>query len=191
MGAYFWRVSEVAITVTAMTEQLSTPDRIYYALSALRGWDAVLSLHRFHSPTDAWRVGRFVSSILLAADDDREPLAVSGRADDNGTGNLVVVYPEFIVIADASNLDVNSGDFTVAVQPLSAATDLQIATQHNFYDGVENRPRHKSLEVSFKLNGERVTLTPTQTGAYGEDTLVGNTAIHNAYIAVRAAVTSR
>lgn len=170
-------------------EPLSIPDRIYFAIASLRGWESPLSLHQFHGPDQAFRVGRFISSVVLAGDDDREPLAVSGTADDNGTGSIIVVYPEFLVSAKVTNLDVNTGEFTITVHPLREAKDIRVETNHSYYNGTEKHPRYRGIEVTFTLGSEKLSLTPTQSSVFGDDTLVGSKAVHAAYAALRAAIT--
>lgn len=182
-------MSVIAVTLTLMTDQLSTADRVYFAIASLRGWESPLSLYQHYSPNDAYRVGRLVSSILVAADDDREPLAVSGEADDAGTGTVSVVYPDFVVVAKATGMDVNAGEFNVFVHPLNEAKDLRVETSHSFYTGVDSHPRYRGIGVSFTVGGEKVVLAPTQSGAYGDETLVGSKAVHDAYLALRDAVT--
>lgn len=170
-------------------ESLTITDRVYFAIASLRGWESPLSLHQFHGPDQAFRVGRLISSVILAGDDDREPLAVSGSADDDGTGTIIVVYPEFLVTAKVTNLDVNSGDFTITAHPLHEAKELHVETNHSYYNGTEKQPRYRGIEVTFTLAGQKVSLTPTQPSTYGDDTLVGSKAVHRAYLALRAAIT--
>ncbi|MFJ2369212.1 hypothetical protein [Microbacterium sp. NPDC087665] len=171
-----------------MTDELSISDRIYYAIASLRGWGPVLAIHQDYGAAQAWRVGSLISSILIAADDDRLPLAIFGTADDSGTGEIVAVYPDFLVLASVTNLDVHSGDFTVDVHPLAGATNLRVSTRHNYYAGVTETPRHTGLEVAFDVDGKHLTFASTQTASYSDGTLTDDKAVADAFTAIRDAV---
>ncbi len=79
-------------------DELKTSDRLYYAIAALRGWDEAADEARGCGGMYAVRFGRIVSSILVAADEDREPVAVSGALDEKGTGNVAIIYDRFAVL---------------------------------------------------------------------------------------------
>ena len=112
-------------------DELKASDRLYYAIAALRGWDEAADEARGYGGNYGVRFGRIVSSILLAADDDREPVAITGALDDQGNGNLAVVYDRFVVVVDVVELTAQGGEVTVTVHEFDAIEDVRVSTTHN------------------------------------------------------------
>lgn len=146
-------------------DEFKPSDRLYYAIAALRGWDEASSEARGYGGSYAVRFGRIVSSILLAADDDREPLAVSGALDENGNGSIAVVYERFVVVVDVVELTAQGGETTVAVHGFDAIEDVHVSTAHNYFEGTEKHPRQYGMELQIGLAGRRFTFPTEQVGA--------------------------
>ncbi|MFP1602748.1 hypothetical protein ACLD0U_08685 [Microbacterium sp. 2216-1] len=121
-------------------DELKASDRLYYAIAALRGWDEAADEARGYGGSYAVRFGRIVSSILIAADDDREPVAITGALDDQRIGNLAVVYDRFVVVVDIVELTAHSGELTVTVHGLDAIEDVRVSTTHNYFEGTDSKP---------------------------------------------------
>lgn len=169
-------------------DELKASDRLYYAIAALRGWDEASSEARGYGGSYAVRFGRIVSSILLAADDDREPVTISGALDENGTGNLAVVYDRFVVVVDVVELTAQGGETTVTVHGLDAIEDVQVSTTHNYFDGTEKHPRQYGMELQIGLAGRRFTFPPSK---WGQSPLLQSDAVLKAYTTIRDHRTAR
>lgn len=163
-------------------DELKASDRLYYAIAALRGWDEASDEARGYGGSYAVRFGRIVSSILIAADEDREPVAVTGALDAKGSGNLAVVYDAFIVVVDVVDLTAQGGDVTVTIHGLDAIEDVQVSTTHNFFEGTEQEGREHGIELQVGLAGQRFTFPPTK---WGKSPLLHSGAVLKAYTTIR------
>ncbi|WP_223627272.1 hypothetical protein [Microbacterium sp. EST19A] len=172
-----------------MTEDLKPSDRLFYSIKDLKGWYEVLEL-----ATDSFRgnsqsrnhAGRIITSILLAAGEDLEPIAISGGLDDDGTGHLVLVYPNLILRIVGNQLKVAEGSFEMGLWPLADATELTIEARHNYFDGTDTYPRSRGMKVRFTVGGEQVTLGGTSAYRQTWPALQDN-AFHAAFVALRDA----
>lgn len=169
-------------------DEFKASDRLYYAIAALRGWDEASSEARGYGGSYAVRFGRIVSSILLAADDDREPLAVSGALDENGNGSIAVVYDRFVVVVDVVELTAQGGETTVAVHGFDAIEDVHVSTAHNYFEGTEKHPRQHGMELQIGLAGQRFTFPPSK---WGQSPLLQSDAVLKAYTTIRDHRTAR
>jgi hypothetical protein len=163
-------------------DDLKPSDRLYYAIAALRGWDETADRARGHAGNYKLKFGQLVSSILLAADEDREPLAVTGVLDEQGTGDLAVVYDQFVVLADVVELSEQKGTITVTVHGFEAIDDVQVSTAHNYFDGTAQKSRHDGIELQIGIAGRRFVLPPMK---WGRSPLLQNDAVLQAYTAIR------
>jgi hypothetical protein len=163
-------------------DDLKPSDQLYYAIAALRGWDEASDHARRYGGNYALQFGRLVSSILVAAGEDRVPLAVTGVLDQQGNGNLAVIYDQFVVSADVVELSENSGEITVTVHGFDAIDDVQVSTTHNFFDGTTNRRRHEGIELQIRLAGRRLVFPPMKSA---RNPLLQGDAVFEAYAALR------
>lgn len=163
-------------------DEFGPSDLVYYGIAALKGWDEVLDDARSFPDGGAVRVGRLVSSVLLAGDEDREPVAISGALDDEGNGNIAVVYDTFIVVVDAENVKTERASFTVNVHDLGEVERLGVATNHNYFNGTKARPRERGIQVSIEVGGHTFLFPPR---GYGQSPLLQDAAAHEAYRLVR------
>lgn len=169
-----------------MADERKNSDLIYHAISTLRGWEPLLSLHSGHGRDKAWRIGSLISTLLFAGGEDREPIAVSGSVTDGGTGDIIVVYPTFLVIADVTNLGLNSGAVIVSVAPLSNAQRVGVSSRHNYYEGTAESKRESGIEVSFRLGERDIKL---KSAPSGDSSFTNDDAIARAFVAVRDSIT--
>ncbi len=128
-------------------------------------------------------IGSLFSSLLLAGGEDNEPVAVSGRLDDNGTGELVVVYGDVITVATITELKAQSGEFVVTVHSFDDVKRLRVSTRHSYYVGTSEQPRHSGIEVSLVLDEREIAIS---AGGYARDPLVSNDAVLSAFERLRA-----
>lgn len=176
-------MSELAHTLTLMTDALSTADRLYYAIESLRGWEPLLSLHKSRGRDQAWRVGSLISTLLVAGGEENAPIAVSGRASDDGAGEIVVLYREFVVIAEVLTLSLTESDFIVSVLPLCDVSKLRVSTQHNYYSGTEQSARTDGIKITFVLSDRELTLQAAPQGA--PSNLTDDAAVYRAFETLR------
>lgn len=163
-------------------DEFKPSDRLYYAIAALRGWDEASEHARSYGGNYAWKFGRLVSTILVAADEDREPLAVSGVLDQQGNGNLAVIYDQFVVLADVAELSEQKGESTVTVHSFHAIDDLRVSTTHNYFDGVTKNERHDGIELQIEIAGRRFVF-PSMKRA--QSPLLQGDAVLRAYTTIR------
>ncbi|MEO2134871.1 hypothetical protein [Microbacterium sp.] len=163
-------------------DELKASDRLYYAIAALRGWDEAADDARGYGGNYGVRFGRIVSSILLAADDDREPVAITGALDDQGNGNLAVVYDRFVVVVDVVELTAQGGEVTVTVHEFDAIEDVRVSTTHNYFEGTDKQAREHGMELQIGLAGQRFTFPPTK---WGQSPLLHSDAVLKAYTTIR------
>lgn len=157
-------------------------DRLFYAIAALRGWDEASEHARSYGGNYAWKLGRLVSTILVAADEDREPLAVTGVLDQQGNGNLAVIYDQFLVLADVAELSEQKGESTVTVHSFHAIDDVQISTTHNYFDGTTQKVRHDGIELQIEIAGRRFVFPPMKSA---QSPLLRGDAVLQAYTTIR------
>jgi hypothetical protein len=141
-----------------MTDDLQASDRLFFGIQALKGWDSALYEATGFGSQYAWRIGQMLSAILLAGGEDSEPIALAGTLDDDGTGSIVVVYSERVVVVDVSTLSANGGDVTVTVHPLADVRVVSVRTKHNYFDGVERSPRHQGIAFTASIGGREVEI---------------------------------
>lgn len=166
-----------------MTEAQPKPsDQLYHAIAALRGWDEVADEARSFGRAHAWRLGQLVSSVLVSAGDDRAPLAVTGALDEHGTGNLAVIYDNFIVVGDVVELSKQTHNFAVSVHSFHAIDDIRVSTTHNYFDGTEQHARHEGIELRIGVAGQQFTFPPSR---WGHSPLLRDDAVRDAYAAIR------
>lgn len=160
-------MSEVTGTVPRMTDnELKPTDNVYYGIASLRGWDETLGqAHRWEGAY-GWRIGRVLSSVLLAGGDHRVPTAITGTMDDSGTGHLALLYTDVLVVVRAIELTANGGDATVTMHPLAAIEHVKVTANHSYYNGTDEYRRESGMEVQISVDGQDVvfpgrTYTPT------------------------------
>ena len=157
-------------------------DQLYYAIAALRGWDEASQQARSYGGTHASRFGRLVSSILVAADDGRDPLAVTGALDERGTGNIAVIYDQFVVVVDVVELQEQNGEVSVILHNFDAIEAVQISTTHNFFDGTTRHMRHEGIELQIGIAGQRFIFPPMK---WAQSPLLQSDAVLLAYTTIR------
>lgn len=163
-------------------DELKASDRLFYAIAALKGWDEASAEARSYGGNYAWRYGQLMSSVLVAADEDREPIAVGGALDETGTGNLAVVYDRFVVVVDVVGLSAQKGDVKVTVHGHDEIDTLQVRTNHNYFDGVNQSPRHSGIEFEIEVAGQRFVFPSTR---FGRSPLVQGEAAWSAFRLIR------
>ncbi|WP_022880537.1 hypothetical protein [Microbacterium sp. B19] len=130
-------------------------------------------------------IGALISSILLAGGEANVPLAVTGKADANdGSGDLLVIYPDIIVTVTASDLHANTASITTRLIPAAAATDLQVETKHSYYDGTSQFSRTRGFAFTFAVGRETFRLEASRFG-YRPGPLVGEDAMYAAFRSIR------
>lgn len=172
-----------------MTDELSPNDRLFYSIKDLRGWYEVLDLAAdsfYGNSPSRHSVGRLISTILLAAGEDLEPIAISGALDENGTGHLALVYPKLILRVTGNQLKKAEGTFKLDLWPLTEATELTIEASHNYFDGTDTYPRSRGVQVRFTVGGEQVALSGTNSYHRTWPALQDD-AFHAAFVALRDA----
>lgn len=163
-------------------DEFKASDRLFYAIAALKGWDEAAEEARSYGGNYAWRYGQLMSSILVAADEDREPIAVAGALDESGTGNLAVVYDRFVVVVDVVELSAQKGDVKVTVHGHDEIDVLRVRTNHNYFDGVKQSPRHSGIEFETEVASKRFVFPSTR---FGRSPLVQGEAAWSAYRLIR------
>ncbi|MFG6445598.1 hypothetical protein ACFXQA_10040 [Microbacterium sp. P07] len=139
-------------------DELSHPVRLYYAIKALPGWYQALDAAQDFPPNDLGRaVGAVVSSVLLSAGEEAEPVAVTGQLDDDRSGRLVIVYPGFLVTVEATTLGTD-GSRVTRVRYFDEISELAVETRHSYFDGVDTYPRTRDFAFTFLLDGEQLRL---------------------------------
>lgn len=147
-------MSEVPGTVPRMTDnELQPPEHIYRGIRSLRGWDEALSDSEGWSGLSARTVGQLISAVLLAGGEDRMPVAIAGKLDENGTGSLAVLHTDVVVVATAVTIKTDAAVTAVSIHGLRDVTGVQVKTHHNYYDGTERRARHTQLAVDVTVAG--------------------------------------
>jgi hypothetical protein len=165
-----------------MSDDFKTSDRLYYAIIALPGWDEVSARARSFGGNYALQFGRLVSSILVAAGDDREPIAVTGALDQQGTGNIAIIYDTFVVVANVVQLSDEKGEITVTVHDFDAIDLVQVSTTHNYFDGTTKQKRHDGIELQIRIAGRRFVLPPMK---WAQSPLLQGDAVLRAYTTIR------
>lgn len=172
-----------------LTEELTPATNLYDAIRDLRGWGNLLAEAQdsFSGSRPARsNVGRLISSLLLAADEHSAPIAVAGTLDEEGSGRLVVIYPEVIVLAVGTALEDAGGSFSVRCWPLTAARELALQTRHSYFDGTDRRARTSGVSVEFVVSEEKIGLQ--SSSIYRSDSpLTSDDAIYSAFKALRDA----
>ncbi|MFP7834665.1 hypothetical protein [Marisediminicola sp. LYQ134] len=163
-------------------DNLKPSDRLYYAIAALPGWDEVSEQARNLGESYAWRFGRILSSVLVAAGEDREPLAVTGVLNRQEAGNLAIIYDQFIVLVDVVTLSEQNGGTTVTVHGFGAIDELQISTTHNYFDGTSQQMRHQGIELKIQIAGHEFVFPPTR---WARGPLLQGDAALQAYTTIR------
>lgn len=151
-------MSEVPRTVPAMTDNEMKPSaHLYDGIASLRGWGDLLRRAQHWGNPFAWPVGQLLSNVLLAGGDERLPVAITGDLDDDGTGLLAVLYSDVVVMARATKFSggggTDGGTAEVSVHTLREVRNVKVTARHNYYDDVEQRPRHSDLEVHLTVDG--------------------------------------
>lgn len=151
-------MSEVPDTVPRMTDNEPKPsDHVYWGINSLKGWDEALGTAHSWGGNRARNVGRLISGILVAGGEDRMPIAMAGQLDDDGTGDLAVLYPDVIVTATSAGILSDHARTTITVHPLSAVASLGVTAAHSYYDGISRYGRHTQLEVDITVDGTEFT----------------------------------
>lgn len=148
-----------------MSDELSSSDKLFYTIKELKGWYQILTSaqDQFYGNTPTRHlVGRMMNTILLAAGEDSDPLAMSGELDAAWSGHLTLVYPHTIIRIEAVEMDKEGGHFALRLWPLTAATELSLETHRSYFDGTETHPRYRGVKVSFVVEGNPVTLSSRQ-----------------------------
>lgn len=160
-------MSDVRGTVPRMTDnELKPTDHVYYGIASLRGWDETLGqAHRWEGAY-GWRIGRVLSSVILAGGDHRVPAAITGTMNDSGTGHLALLYPDVLVLVRTTELTANGGDATVTMHPLAAIEHVKVTADHSYYNGTDDYRRESGMEIQISVDGQDVvfpgrTYTPT------------------------------
>ncbi|WP_311243996.1 hypothetical protein [Microbacterium sp. WCS2018Hpa-23] len=172
-----------------MTDELTPNDQLFYTIKELKGWYELLELatDSFHGNNPSrHHVGRLISTILLAAGEDLEPIAISGALDENGTGDLTLVYPKLILRVTGNQLKKAEGTFGLSLWQLADATDLAIEARHNYFDGTHTHPRSRGIQVRFTVGSEQVTLCGTNS-YYRTSPALQDEAFYAAFLALREA----
>ncbi|MDD7944563.1 hypothetical protein PUW79_07965 [Microbacterium sp. NE2HP2] len=164
-------------------------DRIYNALQQLAGWGELL-----RDAASGWsgepvkhNTGRLLSSLLLAGGEDRQPIALTGELDESGTGRVIVYYPGFFVVSDVTAMRGDEGSFTARLWPASSVTDLEVRSAHSYYQGVQDRARHRGMAFSFSLNDERIDVSVRRSYSTDPD-LLTDKARYDAFLSLRDAI---
>ncbi|WZH38763.1 MAG: hypothetical protein PIR02_08830 [Microbacterium enclense] len=167
-----------------MTEHTMKPsDHVHYGVNSLRGWDEALGTAHGWGGNRARNAGRLLSGIIVAGGEDRTPVAMAGQLDDNGTGNLAVLYADVIVTVTAVTILSDDATTEVTVHPLSAVDSIGVKAFHNYYDGTKSYERHNQLEVSVTVEG--IEFTFTRSG-YNSSELTDDNAVKKALDTLRA-----
>lgn len=151
-------MSEVPRNVPAMTDtDMKWTDHVYYGIASLRGWYETLHrAHRWEGTSYQGRVGRLLSTLLLAGGDDRVPVAISGAMDDNQTGHLALLYPDVVVLARTHELTEDRGEFTVTLHPLTDIRKVRVEASHNYYAGTTEWRRESGMELHVTVDGQDI-----------------------------------
>lgn len=158
-------------------------DRLYYGIASIQGWDEALRKAHHYGGNYNTRVGRALSSMLLAGGENSEPVAVGGTLNDDGDGHLIVIYPDLAVFGRAQKLSANGGEMTVTVHSLDEIDKLHVSTEHNYYDGTTDYARHSGITVGLTLDGAQLTLTGA---SYSQSPLSTDAAVLAAFEILRA-----
>ena len=170
-----------------MTDDVKATDRLYYAIAALPGWDNHLHRARDFNGSDVqFYVGSLLSSVILAGGEDEDPIAVAGSLNDEGQGELTVVYKTHLVRAVVISMVKPKHQVKVTLHPLDTVADISVSTAHVYYRGASSTdPRFNGIRVEFSVAGERVVL---ERARFGRDPLTEDAAIFDALEALRRAV---
>jgi hypothetical protein len=168
-----------------MTDELKPSDHLYYSIKALTGWyEALANAEDSYAQALRRDVGTLISSVLLAAGDDAEVIAVSGKLENALTGKLVAVFPNVIVTVNAKTLGGDQGGSHEArVHQLADAKNLVVEARHSYYAGTDTHPRFRNFAFSFELDGQRHRLEPSNN--YSSTPQVKDAAIYAAFVAIR------
>ncbi|MDQ1217180.1 hypothetical protein [Microbacterium arborescens] len=177
-----------------MTNNEVSPDeQLYTAMMGIPGWyEALQNGQEFPAAQYGVGAGRIVSSILLAAGDDAEPIAVAGKLQEDRTGWLVVVYASLIVSVDVTQLNNDGFEYATDVHFPRDLSDLSVISGHSYYNGINGRPRHRGMQFTFTLAGKPVHMFSAHH--YNNSSLITDDAIYAAYVSLRdsaAGMTSR
>lgn len=164
-------------------DDMKPSDRLYYGIASIRGWDEALREAHHYGGNYNTRVGRVLSSLLLAGGENSEPVAVGGTLNDDGDGHLIVIYPDLAVFGRAQKLSANGGEMTVTVHSLDEIDKLQVSTEHNYYDGTTDYARHSGITVGLTLDGAQLKLTGT---SYSQSPLSTDAAVFAALELLRS-----
>jgi hypothetical protein len=170
-----------------MNSDLSTADRVYYAIASTPGWDDVAEHAHFQSGSAyGVKYGRLISSILVAGGESTLPLAVTGILDENGIGHVALIYEGLIVAAAATRFAERDADVSVTAHGFNEISRVQLSTQHSFFSG-SSTPREDGFVLTLDLGDARFTF-PARPHAQNQ--LLTSQAAHLAYKAVRSYLTS-
>jgi hypothetical protein len=173
--------------VSTMTIDEADPptDRLYNAIAALSGWDEAINRATMFGPQEnARRLGQVLSTILLAAGEDNAPVAVVGELDDDGTGDLSVVYDELLVAVEATTIWSDRGSFTATLHGFNNVSALRVSSAHNYFEGVSTRrgARHYGLWFTAEIDGRQFVF---RSARLRQHPLVADDAILSAYEHIR------
>lgn len=169
-----------------MPEELSVADQVYYAVAELPGWNDVADHARFQQGSDGARYGRLISTLVVAGGEEHVPLAVSGKIDDSGTGNLALVYDGYLVVATVTDFTEQAGKISVSAHGFSDIAGVQLTTKHNFFSG-SSSSRTNGFTVTIDVGSATFTFPPVH---YSQNTLVSSPAAYAAYNAILRAMST-
>lgn len=181
-------MSNVGDTVHGMTDSEVKPsDHIYSAIRSLRGWDQALHDSEGWSGNRSRTVGELLSAVLLAGGEERLPIAIAGKLDDDGTGSLAVLHADVVVIARAVTIMTDAAETTVSVHALREVASVDVRTRHTYYDGTDRYPRHFKIEVDVTVAGIAFTFAGL---GYNSSELTSDDAVKAALGVLRARLAS-
>lgn len=155
-------------------------------IAAIRGWDSAIS-EALQGFGHALYLGRMISSIILAAGEHNEPLAIAGALDDEGTGYLAVAYENFLVISDVAQISDRAGSYTVKLLGWGSVESIEVTTKHSHIGDSEPREPKDTIALLLTVAGQPLHFMVRD----GDSPLVKGAAIHSVLVAIRGNLSAR
>lgn len=167
-----------------MTADRTPSDRLYDGIATLPGWDRALQRAGAVRDMYSTRVGAVVSSVLLAAGESEEAIAVAGKLSDDDRGYLAVVYGGGIVHVHVEALTAEDSDVRVSVYSFGDVERLDVRSQDSYFRRHGNGGQPVRIEFDIDINGHLATFKP---GSPARSPLTEPDAVHKAFERIRDA----